>query len=111
MFIAKCELLLADASISRNVENGEQFSHDRAVQTENKNLLFDDIVFNKSPVGHTIGVSEQCSAKLSKLHNVDSSASSKEFIIGVEKNVTFLPISFFGSVRSSRSGNLRPSRS
>ena len=29
----------------------------------------------KSPVGHTIGVSEQCPAQLSKLNNVDSSAS------------------------------------
>ena len=34
----------------------------------------------KSPVGHTIGVSEECPAKLSKLHNVDSSASGKEII-------------------------------
>ena len=94
MFIAKLELLLTDAPISRNVENGEQFSHDRAVQTDNENLLSDDmmIFFIKSPVGHTIGVSEQCPAKLSKLHNVDSSASEKEFIFGVEKNVTFLPI-------------------
>ena len=50
------------------------------------------IFFIKSPIGHTIGVSEQCTAKLSKLHNVNSSASDKEFIFGVEKNVNFLPI-------------------
>ena len=41
------------------------------------------IYFIKPPVGHTIGVGEQCSAKLSKLHNVDGSASDKEFIFGV----------------------------
>ena len=43
------------------------------------------ILVIKSPVGHTIGVSEQCSAKLSKLNNVDSSASDKEFILVLRK--------------------------
>ena len=47
--------------------------------------------FIKPPVGHTIGVGEQCSAKLSKLHNVDGSASDKEFIFAV----AFLTMAFF----------------
>ena len=50
------------------------------------------ILVIKSPIGHTIGVSEECPAQFSKLHNVDSSASDKEFIFRVEKNLTFLPI-------------------
>ena len=40
-----------------------------------------------------------------------AAAAGLKSLCGVEKNVTFLPISFFGSVRCSRSGNLRPSRS
>ena len=48
LFIAKLELLLTDAPISRNVENGEQFSHNRAVQTDDENLLSDD------DIGHQV---------------------------------------------------------
>ena len=36
------------------------------------------LILIKPPVGHTIGVTEECSAQLSKLHNVDSTASGNE---------------------------------